>query len=56
MFFTVVQKADEVRDALTANYQALARLADGSSREITKAADYYRDTDQAAAARLDATY
>jgi hypothetical protein len=56
MFFTVVQKANEVRDALTANYQHLARLADGSSQEVTKAANYYRDTDQAAAARMDATY
>jgi hypothetical protein len=56
MFFTVVEKADEVRDALVANYQHLARLADGSSREVTKTADYYRDTDTAAAARTDATY
>lgn len=56
MFFTVVQKANEVRDALTSNYQHLARLADGSAQELTKAANYYRDTDHAAAARMDATY
>jgi len=56
MFFTVVEKANEVRDALTANYQHLARLADGSAQELTRAANYYRDTDQAAAARVDATY
>jgi hypothetical protein len=56
MFFTVVQKANEVREALVANYQHLARLADGSSQEVTKAANYYRDTDQATAARMDATY
>lgn len=56
MFFTVVQKADEVREALTANYQHLARLADGSSQEVTRAANYYRDTDHNAAARMDATY
>lgn len=56
MFFTVVQKADEVREALTANYRHLAKLADGSSQEVDKAANYYRDTDQAAAARMDATY
>jgi hypothetical protein len=56
MFFTVVQKANEVRDALTANYQALARLADGPSREIGKAADYYQATDRNVAARVDATH
>lgn len=56
MFFTVVQKSNEVREALVANYQHLAKLADGSSQEVTKAANYYRDTDQAAAARMDATY
>jgi hypothetical protein len=49
MFFTVVQKANEVRDALVANYQHLARLADQSSREIDRAAAYYERTDRAAA-------
>jgi hypothetical protein len=34
----------------------LAKLADLSEQELVKAANLYRDTDHAAAARLDATY
>jgi len=56
MFFTVVEKATEVRDALMDNYRLLAKFADQSAAELVKAANHYRDTDQAAAARADAAY
>jgi hypothetical protein len=56
MFFTVVEKATEVRDALTDNYRRLARIVDGSADELAKAADLYRDTDATAAARADGAY
>jgi hypothetical protein len=56
MFATVVETATSVREALVANYTALAKLADASERELTKAANQYRDTDETAAARADATY
>ena len=56
MFFTVVETATSVREALTANYQHLARIIDASATEVETAASNYRDTDQASAARLDATY
>src|SRR3954464_4708165 len=39
MFFTVVEKATEVRDALMNNYQLLAKFADQSGAEVVKAAD-----------------
>jgi excreted virulence factor EspC (type VII ESX diderm) len=56
MFATVVETATTVREALVANYQALARLADQSGQELDRAAKQYRDTDQAAAGRIDASY
>jgi len=56
MFFTVVETATTVREALTANYTQLAKLIDASATEVDKTANGYRDTDHAAAARLDATY
>jgi hypothetical protein len=56
MFATVVETATNVREALTANYTALAKLMDASEQQLTKAANQYRDTDQAAASRVDATY
>lgn len=56
MFATVVETATDVREALVANYTALAKLVDAAEQELTKAANQYRDTDQAAAARVDATY
>lgn len=56
MFVTVVETATTVREALVANYQALAKLAGESEQELTRAAQQYRDTDQAAAARVDASY
>lgn len=56
MFFTVAQTANEVRAALEANYKQLSRLVDGCEIEVTKAANLYRDTDDAAAARADAAY
>lgn len=56
MFFTVVETATTVRDALMANYKTLSTLATSSAAEVVKAANYYRDTDAAAAARVDATY
>lgn len=56
MFATVVETATSVREALEANYTALARLVDTSEQELTRAANQYRDTDQAAAAQVDATY
>ena len=56
MFATVVETAGNVREALQANYSALAKLMDASEQELIKAATQYRDTDQAAAARVDATY
>jgi uncharacterized protein YukE len=56
MFFTVVETATSVREALLENYRALAKLVDQSEQELTKAANQYRDTDHAAAARVDATY
>jgi len=56
MFFTVVETATSVRDALLANYRGLAKLADQGGQELAKAAKQYHDTDHAAAARVDATY
>jgi len=56
MFATVVETATSVRETLVDNYNALAKLVDGAEQELTKAANDYRDTDQAAAARADATY
>jgi hypothetical protein len=56
MFATVVETATSVREALVDNYTALAKLVDASEQELTRAANQYRDTDQAAAARVDATY
>lgn len=56
MFATVVETATTVREALLENYQQLAKHVDLSAMEVTKVAASYRDTDQAAAARLDATY
>jgi hypothetical protein len=56
MFFTVVETATTVREALLANYQALAQLADQAEQELTKTAGMYRDTDTASAARVDAAY
>jgi hypothetical protein len=56
MFFSVVETATTVREALLSNYQTLARLADQSGTELTRAANQYQHTDQSAAARLDATY
>ncbi|HEV8571180.1 MAG TPA: type VII secretion target [Actinoplanes sp.] len=56
MFFTVVETATTVREALVTNYQALAKLVDRSEQELARAAQQYQHTDQAAAARLDATY
>ncbi|RZU52223.1 hypothetical protein EV385_4070 [Krasilnikovia cinnamomea] len=56
MFFTVVETATTVRETLTAQYKQLAKLIDASAIEIDKTANSYRDTDQASAARLDATY
>ena len=56
MFATVVETATSVRETLVDNYNALAKLVDAAEQELTKAANDYRDTDQAAAARADATY
>ena len=56
MFFTVVETATSVREALMDNYRLLARFVDHSAAEVGRAADHYRDTDQAAAARVDAAY
>jgi hypothetical protein len=56
MFFTVVEKATEVRNVLVDNYRLLAKFADQSSQEIAKAAGLYRDSDHDAAARADAAY
>lgn len=56
MFFTVVETATTVRDALMENYKQLSKLATESAQEVTKAANFYRDTDAAAAAKIDATY
>jgi Excreted virulence factor EspC, type VII ESX diderm len=56
MFFTVVETATSVREALSANYGHLARLIDASATEVDKTAKNYRDTDHASAARLDGAY
>jgi Excreted virulence factor EspC, type VII ESX diderm len=56
MFFTVVETATTVREALVTNYQALAKLVDQSEQELARAAQQYQRTDHATAARLDATY
>ena len=56
MFFTVVETATTVRDALTANYNHLAKLIDAAAAESAEAATSYDNTDQASAARIDSTY
>jgi hypothetical protein len=56
MFFTVVETATTVREALLANYTALAKLADQCEVELGKAADHYGKSDHDSAARLDASY
>jgi hypothetical protein len=52
----VSRSVTEVRETLERRYQHLARLVDVSGTELHAAADFYRDTDTATAARLDATY
>jgi hypothetical protein len=56
MFFTVMQTAASVSDALTANYRHLAKIVDASAIEVGKVIEGYRESDQSAAGRLDATY
>lgn len=56
MFFTVVETATSVREALLENYRALGKLIDASEQELAKAARDYSTTDDTAAARVDATY
>jgi Excreted virulence factor EspC, type VII ESX diderm len=56
MFFTVVETATTVREALISNYRALAKLVNQSEQELSRAAQQYLHTDRAAAARVDATY
>jgi hypothetical protein len=57
MFFNYVSRSvTQVQDSLERRYQHLARLMDLSGSETQAAADFYRDTDTEAAARLDATY
>ncbi|MEU4420730.1 type VII secretion target [Actinoplanes sp. NPDC024001] len=56
MFAHVVSVAEGVREALTANYRHLAMIVDLSATELTKAANTYRDTDEASAREIDSTY
>jgi hypothetical protein len=56
MFLRVKETAEQVLDALLANYVHLARIALESGAEVQRAADYYRRTDQRSAKRIDATY
>ncbi|WP_162907811.1 type VII secretion target [Allorhizocola rhizosphaerae] len=56
MFFTIVEQAENVRNALKENYTHLSEVAMKSGIELGKAADFYRTTDQASAERLDGTY
>jgi hypothetical protein len=56
MFFTVVETANDVKAALADNYRLLQALATGSAGQLGRAADYYRDTDEDSAARVDASY
>lgn len=56
MFFTVVETAETVRNALKENYKHLSEVAQKSGTELGKAADFYRTTDEASAERLDGTY
>ncbi len=56
MFFTVVETAETVRNALKSNYMHLSEVAQKSGTELGKAAEFYRTTDEASAERLDGTY
>lgn len=56
MFGHVVSVAENVREALMVNYRHLAMIADLSATELTKAADTYRDTDEASAREIDSAY
>ncbi|HEY0700927.1 MAG TPA: type VII secretion target [Micromonospora sp.] len=56
IFFTVVQAANDARDALDKLYSRLGTITSASAEELRKAAKYYENTDHAAAERLDRTY
>jgi hypothetical protein len=56
MLATVKSVADAAVQTLTSNYEQLASIALSSCEQLNRAADYYEDTDAAAAARVDATY
>ena len=56
MFFTIVEQAENVRNALKENYMHLSEVAQKSGVELGKAAAFYRTTDVAQAERLDGTY
>lgn len=55
MFGQVTATAEQVRLALVVRYSQLHRVVADSSAEVHRAAESYRATDAAEAARLDAT-
>lgn len=56
MFATVAGAAADAKTALMDNYQRLAKVQQTAAVELDKAANMYRDTDNAEAERLDGTY
>ncbi|MBF6333883.1 type VII secretion target [Nocardia transvalensis] len=56
IYVEVKRIVDQMRQNLEDNYNHLRTLAESSATELGKAAQMYRTTDRASAARLDATY
>lgn len=56
IFQTIVGAVSDARDALTENYERLAKIQQAAASEVDKAAMMYADTDKAGAERLDNTY
>lgn len=56
MFATVAGAAADAKTVLMDNYQRLAKIQQTAAVELDKAANMYRDTDNAEAERLDGTY
>lgn len=56
IFLTVVETAEDAKQALLTNYQRLAEMQRSAAAEVDKAAVLYTRTDQDEAARLDNSY
>lgn len=56
IFATIAGAAEEAKTILSDNYNRLAQIQGAAALELDKAAGMYDDTENAEAARMDATY